>query len=45
MRDAQGKLFETDVVVSDASTDLRSHMSSPVQFMPPALQDRKKLQS
>ena len=24
MRDAQGKLFETDVVVSDASTDLRS---------------------
>ena len=25
MRDAHGKLFETDVVVSDASTDLRSH--------------------
>ena len=24
MRDAHGKLFETDVVVSDASTDLRS---------------------
>ena len=24
MRDAHGKCFETDVVVSDASTDLRS---------------------
>jgi len=28
MRDAQGKLFETDVVVSDASTDLRTGKAS-----------------